>query len=148
MLFRQKVALSMAAASIFLWAFGLAVLAQSATSPPAPFPSEQSYNNQAFLGTWHDDQNRFWFTVDAIVENEVQAARFWLAHLKSGIIEDGELTLVSESCVPLFGCYEYTHVARMIGLEAMDMFGHSARCVFNHGCRDEGDVVNHILMRK
>ena len=143
----QKIALSMAAISISLWMLRSAGAAEGAVSASEP-PQTPEYDSQAFVGTWHDDQNRFWFTIDEIVGNKVQAARFWLAHLKSGTIEDGELTLVSESCVPLFGCYEYTHVAKMIAPDSMDMFGHSDRCVFNHGCRDEGDVVNHILMRE
>jgi len=143
----QKVALSIAAILISLWVFSPAGAADSAASPPA-LSQALSQGNQAFLGTWHDDQNRFWFTIDEIAGNTVVTAQFWLAHLKSGSIDDGELTLVSESCVPLIGCYEYTHVAKMIGPEFMDMFGHSAQCVFNHGCRDEGDVVNHILMRE
>jgi len=103
---------------------------------------------QILLGTWRDDQNRFWFTIDEIVGGEVRAARFWLAHLKEGHIDGNSLTLTSESCLLFIGCYEYTHVAELIEPGSMDMHGHSETCVFNQGCREEGDVVNHILMRE
>ena len=142
----QKAALSLSAVWIAICSLGYAGAAEDVASSPE-LPQSQQRDAQVFVGTWRDDQDRFWFTIEEIVGNKVQAAQFWLARLKHGTIEGDSLTLISESCVPLIGCYEYTHIAKMIGPGSMDMYGHSGRCVFSHGCREEGDVVNHILMR-
>jgi hypothetical protein len=76
-----------------------------------------------WLGHWSDDRKRWWFTIDEIVGNDIRRARFRLAHLKQGHIEGDRLTLVSESCVVLIGCYSYTHIGRLIGQARMDMYG-------------------------
>lgn len=138
-------AFSILAASTIFCAFETASAAEAQTLPN---PQQvQQFDPDVFLGTWRDDQNRFWFTIDEIVGSEIRAAQFWLAHLKEGRIEGNSLTLISQSCVRFIGCYEYTHVAELVGPDSMDMRGESGICVFDHGCRDEGDVVNHLLMR-
>jgi hypothetical protein len=103
---------------------------------------------QTFVGTWNDQRHRFWFTVDRIVGNEVRAARFRLASLKSGHVDGDTLTLTSKSCVPVIGCYEYTHVGKLIGPGRMDMHGYSDPCRFAEECRKTGVVVNFVLVRE
>jgi hypothetical protein len=103
---------------------------------------------QSFVGTWHDGQDRFWFTVDAIEGNQVRAARFWLASLKEGHVDGDTLTLVSRSCVPIIGCYEYTHVAKMTGPDELDLTGTSDACRFWHECKGAKDEVNQTLTRQ
>jgi hypothetical protein len=121
--------------------------AAEAADSPRQLQQIQQVNPQTFLGTWRDDQNRFWFTIDEIVGGEVRDAQFWLAHLKEGHIDGDSIVLTSESCVPFIGCYEYAHVAKLVGPDSMDMRGYSNTCAFGHGCREEGDVVNHVLTR-
>ena len=102
---------------------------------------------QDFIGTWRDNQGRFWFTIDSISGNEVRSARFHLASLKSGQIARDTLTLTSRSCVPVIGCYEYTHIAKMVAPGRLDMEGHSEACRFWSECRGRPDVVNFALTR-
>ncbi len=139
--------ISIMAISMVLCAFESVDAAESESTPQEQQQMQQA-DPQFLLGTWRDDQNRFWFRIDEIVGNEVRAARFWLAHLKEGRIDGDTLTLTSESCLPFIGCYEFTHSATLLGPDSMDMFGHSGICTFSHGCREEGDVVNHLLMRE
>ena len=105
-------------------------------------------NPQDLIGTWRDDQGRFWFTIDAVAGSEVRAARFHLASLKAGRIAGDTLTLTSRSCVLLIGCYEYTHIAKMIAPQRLDMEGHSEACRFWGECRGKPDVVNFELTRE
>jgi hypothetical protein len=114
--------------------------------PPAP--PLAGVTPQDFIGTWHDNQDRFWFTIDRIEGNEVRAARFWLAHLKQGRVDGETLTLTSRSCVPVIGCYEYTHIAKMIAPGRVDMRGISDPCRFWQECRGMHDEVNQELIRQ
>jgi hypothetical protein len=125
-----------------------AVCASAALPAREPAPPYGPVSPQDFVGTWRDGQDRFWFTIDRIDGNEVRAARFWLAHLKQGRVDGDTLTLVSESCVPVIGCYEYTHVARMIGPGTVDMRGTSDPCRFWQECRGMHDEVNQELTRQ
>ena len=136
-------ALTMAAAIVA--AMPLPVLAQAGGAAPA---SGVSANPQDFVGTWRDDQGRFWFTIDTVSGNQVRVARFHLASLKAGRIAGDTLTLTSRSCVPLIGCYEYTHIAKLIAPKRLDMEGHSEACRFWSECRGKPDVVNFELTRE
>ena len=93
---------------------------------------------KSFLGTWNDTLGRFWFKIDDIAGDQVRAAQFRLAHLKDGHIEGNRLTLVSVSCVPLIGCYDYMIDGKLITLSQMDM----------HATDETGDTVHFILVRK
>jgi len=93
---------------------------------------------KSFLGTWNDELGRFWFTIDDIAENQVRSAKFHLAHLKSGHIEGGQLTLLSASCVPLVGCYGYAIDGKLIAPSRMDM----------HATDDAGETVHFVLVKK
>ena len=109
--------------------------------------ADQQVDPQVFVGTWNDERRRFWFAVDEIVGNEVRAAHFRLASFKEGRVDGDTLTLTSRSCVPIIGCYEYTHVGKLIGPARMDMHGYSDKCVFAEECREKGVVVNFVLVR-
>jgi hypothetical protein len=116
-----------------------------------PVPAQQSVRGvdpQSFLGEWRDGQDRYWFTVNAIENNVVTDAHFRLAHLVEGHIEGNVLTLVSESCVPILGCFVYTHTATLTAPGVLDMFGHSENCRFWHECREGEDIVNQELTRR
>jgi len=93
---------------------------------------------KSFLGTWNDQGGRFWFAIDDIAGNQVRSARFHLAHLKNGRIDGNRLTLVSRSCIPLVGCYDYNIDGRLTTLSRMDM----------HATDETGDTVHFILVRK
>jgi hypothetical protein len=130
-------------------AAGTVAVCASGISGAAETPAQaQSVDPQAFLGTWHDDQDRFWFAVDEIVGNEVRGARFWLASLKEGRVDGNTLTLTSRSCVPIIGCYEYTSVSKMLVTGELDMTGTSENCRFWHECKEGIDEVNQVLTRQ
>src|SRR5215468_10800136 len=93
---------------------------------------------KSFLGTWSDELGRFWFTIDDIAGDQIRSAQFHLAHLKNGHIQGNRLTLVSASCIPLIGCYDYTIDGRLITLSRMDM----------RATDETGDTVQFILVRK
>jgi len=93
---------------------------------------------KSFLGTWNDTLGRFWFEIDDIAGDQVRTAQFRLAHLKNGHIDGNRLTLVSASCVPFIGCYDYTIDGKLIALGRMDM----------HATDETGDTVHFILVRK
>ena len=93
---------------------------------------------KSFLGTWSDELGRFWFTIDDITGDQVRSAQFHLAHLKNGHIAGNRLTLVSASCIPLIGCYDYTINGKLITLSRMDM----------RATDETGDTVQFILVRK
>jgi hypothetical protein len=93
---------------------------------------------KSFLGTWNDELGRFWFTIDDIAGDQVRSAQFHLAHFKNGHIQGNRLTLVSASCIPLIGCYDYTIDGRLITLSRMDM----------RATDETGDTVQFILVRK
>jgi len=93
---------------------------------------------KSFVGTWNDQLGRFWFTIGDISGDQVRSAQFHLAHLKNGHIEGNRLTLVSVSCVPLIGCYDYMIDGRLITLSRMDM----------HATDETGDTVHFVLERK
>ena len=93
---------------------------------------------RSFLGTWSDQLGRFWFTIDDIAGDQVRSAQFHLAHLKSGHIEGNLLTLVSASCIPLIGCYDYTIRGKLLTLSRMDM----------RATDETGDTVQFTLVRK
>ena len=135
---------TMAALAVVLCLSGYGKAAQQR---PPPQPLEGS-TPQDFVGEWRDDQDRFWFTVDEMVGNEVRAASFHAAHLKEGRVEGAVLTLTSESCVPIIGCYVYTHVATLIAPGQVDMTGHSEKCRFWPECRDGPDQVRFVLTRR
>jgi hypothetical protein len=93
---------------------------------------------KSFLGTWNDQLGRFWFTIDDIAGDQVRSAQFHLAHLKNGHIEGNRLTLVSASCIPLIGCYDYTIQGKLLTLSRMDM----------RATDETGDTVQFVLVRK
>ena len=93
---------------------------------------------KSFLGTWSDQLGRFSFTIDDIAGDQVRRARFHLAHLKNGHIEGNSVTLVSASCIPLIGCYDYTIRGKLLTLSQMDM----------RATDETGDTVQFTLMRK
>jgi len=93
---------------------------------------------KSFLGTWSDELGRFWFKIDDITGDQVRSAQFHLAHLKNGHIEGNRLTLVSASCIPLIGCYDYTIRGKLLTLSQMDM----------RATDETGDTVQFILVRK
>ena len=141
----RMVIAAMAASAIAVLAFGISGAAET----PVPDQAQiQPVDPQAFLGTWRDGQDRFWFTIEEVDGNEVRAARFWLASLKEGQIDGDTLTLTSRSCVPIIGCYEYTHVAKMIAPGQVDMTGTSDACRFWQECRGVKDEVNQTLTRQ
>jgi hypothetical protein len=136
---------AMAASAIAVFGLGIS----SAAETPAPDQAQVGpVAPQDFLGTWRDGQDRFWFTIEQIDGIEVRAARFWLASLKEGRIEGDTLTLTSRSCVPIIGCYEYTHVAKMVAPGELDMTGTSENCRFWHECKEGIDEVNQTLTRQ
>jgi hypothetical protein len=137
---------SVAAAAIVLAGWSGHVSAANDDAPPPEVTGP--VDPQTFLGTWHDDQDRFWFTIDRIDGNQVTAARFWLASLKEGRVDGNTLTLTSRSCVPVIGCYEYTAVAKLLVTGQIDMTGTSENCRFWHECREGIDEVNQILARQ
>jgi hypothetical protein len=137
---------SIAAAAMVLAGWSAQVGAANDDDTPAEVSGP--VDPQSFLGTWHDGQDRFWFTVEAIEGNQVRAARFWLASLKEGRVEGNTLTLTSRSCVPLIGCYEYTSVSKMLVNGQVDMTGTSENCRFWHECKEGIDEVNQILTRQ
>ena len=93
---------------------------------------------KSFLGTWNDQLGRFWFTIEDISGDDVRSAQFHLAHLKKGHIEGNRLTLISVSCVPFIGCYDYMIDGKLITLSRMDM----------HATDETGDTVHFVLVRK
>jgi hypothetical protein len=93
---------------------------------------------KSFLGTWNDQLGRFWFRIDDIAGDQVRSAQFYLAHLKNGHIAGNRLTLISVSCVPLIGCYDYMIDGKLISLSRMDM----------QATDEGGDTVHFILTRK
>jgi hypothetical protein len=126
-----------------VFAFGDASARQGRREPQSQPELDVSKLNpetvrKSFLGTWNDNLGRFWFTIDDIAGNQVRTARFHLAHLKNGHIDGNRLTLVSRSCVPLVGCYDYNIDGRLITLSRMDM----------HATDETGDTVHFILVRK
>ena len=93
---------------------------------------------KSFLGTWTDQLGRFWFTIDDIAGDQVRSAQFHLAHLKDGHIQGNRLSLVSVSCVPLIGCYNYMIEGKLLTLSQMDM----------RATDEGGDTVRFTLVRK
>lgn len=91
-----------------------------------------------FVGTWNDQRQRWWFTIDRIEGNEIPSAQFRLAHLKSGRVDGGRLALVSQSCIPVLGCYDYRIRGTLISRTRMDMYATD----------DAGETVHFVLVRQ
>lgn len=91
-----------------------------------------------YIGTWRDQNGRFWFSIDNIAGAQVQGANFRMAHLKDGHISGNQLTLNSMSCVPLIGCYSYAIKGKLLTNSQMDM----------RATDETGDTVHFVLVRK
>lgn len=102
----------------------------------------------AFLGDWRDNRDRWWFGIDSIEDTEVRAARFRLAHLKEGQIEGTRLSLVSTACLFGFACYDYFIEAELVSPDTLDMTATSDTCNFERRCREAGEVAHYILTRE
>ena len=91
-----------------------------------------------YLGTWNDQNGRFWFSIDKFDGSQIQAATFRMAHLQTGKIDGSRLTLVSGSCVPAIGCYSYTIRGTLLEGSRMDI----------RGTDDSGETVHFVLVHK
>jgi hypothetical protein len=94
--------------------------------------------SKLYLGTWNDGTRRFWFSIDKIAGVQVEAATFHMAHFQNGRIDGNRLTLVSQSCVPAIGCYNYTIKGTLLAGSRMDI----------RGTDDSGETVHFVLVRK